>query len=85
MGGRAVEGTGLENRQARKGLVSSNLTPSATLCLRLRVSLRGVLYALARGMGDARAVSRGPRAIEKRVERRVLGRLFSRLIRAIVR
>src|SRR5436853_7640263 len=28
-GGRAVECTGLENRKARKGLVSSNLTPSA--------------------------------------------------------
>ena len=27
--GRAVEGTGLENRQGRKFLVSSNLTPSA--------------------------------------------------------
>src|SRR5712692_11414763 len=27
--GRAVEGTGLENRQGRKSLVSSNLTPSA--------------------------------------------------------
>ena len=30
MGGRAVEGTGLENRQTRKGLVGSNPTPSAT-------------------------------------------------------
>ena len=29
MGGRAVEGTGLENRQARKRLVGSNPTPSA--------------------------------------------------------
>lgn len=47
--------------------------------------MRGILYALARGMGDARAVSRGPRAIEKRVERRLLGRFFSMLIRAIVR
>ena len=28
-GGRAVEGTGLENRRARKGLVGSNPTPSA--------------------------------------------------------
>ncbi|HLY05516.1 MAG TPA: hypothetical protein VKR31_07200 [Rhizomicrobium sp.] len=49
------------------------------------MSLRSILYAIARGMGDARAVSRGPRAIEKRVERRVLGRLFSRIIGAIVR
>jgi hypothetical protein len=29
MGGRAVEGTGLENRRARKGSVGSNPTPSA--------------------------------------------------------
>ena len=49
------------------------------------MSMRGVLYALARGMGDARAVERGPRAIGKRIERRLLGRFFSRLISAIVR
>lgn len=30
MGGRAVEGTGLENRQAGNRLVGSNPTPSAT-------------------------------------------------------
>ena len=30
MGGRAVEGTGLENRQGRESLVGSNPTPSAT-------------------------------------------------------
>ena len=30
MGGRAVEGTGLENRQARKGLAGSNPAPSAS-------------------------------------------------------
>ena len=29
MGGRAVEGTGLENRQGRESLVGSNPTPSA--------------------------------------------------------
>src|SRR6266545_3207645 len=33
MGGRAVEGTGLENRQGRKSLVGSNPTPSASLTL----------------------------------------------------
>ncbi len=33
MGGRAVEGTGLENRQGRKSLVGSNPTPSATFKL----------------------------------------------------
>ena len=31
MGGRVVEGTGLENRQTRKGLVGSNPTASATI------------------------------------------------------
>lgn len=49
------------------------------------MNLRSILYGVARGMGDAKAVSRGPRAIEKRVERRLLGRFFSMLIRAIVR
>jgi hypothetical protein len=49
------------------------------------MSLRGLLYGIARGMGDARAIERGPRAIGKRIERRLLGRFFSRLIRAIVR
>ncbi len=38
MGGRAVEGTGLENRQGLTPLVGSNPTPSATLRLRLRVA-----------------------------------------------
>jgi len=37
-GGRAVEGTGLENRQARKGLVGSNPTPSTMLKSRPRVA-----------------------------------------------
>jgi hypothetical protein len=32
MGGRAVEGTGLENRQACERLVGSNPTPSAIAC-----------------------------------------------------
>ncbi len=33
MGGRAVEGTGLENRQGRKSFVGSNPTPSAITSL----------------------------------------------------
>jgi hypothetical protein len=40
------------------------------------MNLRSILYGLARGMGDARAVSRGPRAVENRIERRLLCRLF---------
>jgi hypothetical protein len=42
MGGRAVEGTGLENRQGRKLLVGSNPTPSA-IPLFLTVSDRAAL------------------------------------------
>jgi hypothetical protein len=34
MGGRVVEGTGLENRQAGNRLVGSNPTPSATVLLK---------------------------------------------------
>jgi hypothetical protein len=34
MGGRVVEGTGLENRQARKRLVGSNPTPSAMFLIK---------------------------------------------------
>jgi hypothetical protein len=48
------------------------------------VSVRAVLYTLARGMGDAKAVSKGPRALGKRMERRLLGRVFSRVISKIV-
>ena len=36
MGGRAVECTGLENRQSRKRLVGSNPTPSVWACCKLR-------------------------------------------------
>jgi hypothetical protein len=46
------------------------------------MTFRSLLYAIARGMGDAHAISRGPQAIEKRLERRVLGRFFSRIMRA---
>jgi hypothetical protein len=49
------------------------------------MNLRSLLYGIARGMGDARAIERGPQAIEKRILRRVLGRFFGSIIRAIVR
>ena len=38
MGGRAVEGTGLENRQARERLVGSNPTPSAINLKRSKIN-----------------------------------------------
>ena len=40
MGGRAVEGTGLENRQAGDRLVGSNPTPSASLIRQPSSALR---------------------------------------------
>jgi hypothetical protein len=43
--GRAVEGTGLENRQQGNLFVSSNLTPSATLSR--ENTMRRILIALA--------------------------------------
>ena len=49
------------------------------------MNLRSLLYALARGLGDARAGSRGPRAIEKQVQQPPGGSLYGGLIRAFVR
>lgn len=46
--------------------------------------MRAILYRLARAMGDAKAISKGPRAVGKRVERRILGRFFSRIVSVIV-
>lgn len=49
--------------------------------------MRGFTSALYKGLRlsrDLNAVSRGPRAIRKRIERRILGRLFSRLINRMV-
>ena len=37
MGGRVVEGTGLENRQTRKRLEGSNPSPSAILHANIRI------------------------------------------------
>lgn len=52
---------------------------------RRRPSLRSGLYTLARLMGDANAISRGPAAIGKRIIRKAayksLGRLLNRFLR----
>jgi hypothetical protein len=42
------------------------------------MSTRGWLYFIARAMGDAKAVSKGPVAIEKRIVRRMVGKAVSR-------
>ena len=47
MGGRAVEGTGLENRQGGDSFVGSNPTPSATFFfLHLQINKSGINTAL---------------------------------------
>jgi hypothetical protein len=42
------------------------------------MSTRGWLYFLAKALGDAKAVSKGPQAIEKRIIRRMVGKAVSR-------
>lgn len=44
------------------------------------MNIRSILYRLAKAMGDARAIQKGPRAVAKRVGRRVAGRLAGRLL-----
>src|SRR5690242_13523264 len=46
MGGRVVEGTGLENRQGRESLVGSNPTPSAS-CPQISTVQRGPARAFS--------------------------------------
>ena len=58
MGGRAVEGTGLENRQARKGLVGSNPTPSAMRVDCERVGQRAPVSGVRIGLIAARLALR---------------------------
>jgi hypothetical protein len=43
-------------------------------------ALRSWLYWWAKLLGDVSAVSKGPRAIEKRLMRRAAGRMTSRLL-----
>jgi hypothetical protein len=47
------------------------------------MTLRSVLYKLARLCGDWRAVQRGPDAIARRLVRKALGRGFGRFSRKI--
>jgi hypothetical protein len=46
--------------------------------------MRSFLYQLARAIGDAKAIQKGPTKFVKRVERRLVGKLFSRLLMKIV-
>lgn len=45
------------------------------------MTLRGMLYALARLLGDLNAISRGPGAMAKRTGRKVAWKSFGRLFR----
>lgn len=47
--------------------------------------MRSFLYKLVRLLGDLNAISRGPKAIAKRLERRLVGRTAGRLINRICR
>lgn len=46
---------------------------------------RGFLYMLARILGDVQAVSKGPRAVGRRVARRAAGRATARMLRRLFR
>ncbi len=48
-------------------------------------SLRSILYFLARLLGDAQAISRGPGAILKRVMRKALGRGMGGIINRTIK
>ena len=57
MGGRAVEGTGLENRQGRKSFVGSNPTPSAILFWHSRAFLPDLGHGRWRNTEDRELVT----------------------------
>lgn len=42
--------------------------------------VRGLLYTLARLLGDVSAIHRGPKAVVKRLERRAVGRATGKLL-----
>lgn len=44
-------------------------------------TLRTILYAIARLLGDLQALLRGPEAVGRRIQRRILGRMLARLFR----
>ena len=49
------------------------------------MGIRSWLYTAARLMGDANAVSKGPKAVQKRIVRRVAGKLTGRLLGRLFR
>lgn len=46
---------------------------------------RGLLYSLARLLGDVQAISRGPKAMAKRAARRAAGKVAGRALRRLFR
>lgn len=42
--------------------------------------MRSTLYKLAKLMGDIKAVTKGPEAIQKRIVRRLVGKMTSRIL-----
>lgn len=49
------------------------------------MSLRSMLYRIARLMGDVRAIRRGPRAIARRAARKGLMRIAGRAINRMIK
>lgn len=47
--------------------------------------LRSWLYVVAKLMGDANAVAKGPRSVGKRVARRAAGKVTGRLLGKLIR
>jgi hypothetical protein len=47
------------------------------------MTFRGFLYQLGRILGDLNAISRGPKAVNRRVKRRIAGKIFGRLMRKL--
>ena len=45
--------------------------------------IRSAMYQSAKILGDIEAVSKGPKAVEKRVKRRLFGKFFGRIMRKL--
>ncbi|HQI93287.1 MAG: hypothetical protein KBE50_06175 [Fervidobacterium sp.] len=45
--------------------------------------IRSAMYQSAKILGDVEAVSKGPKAVGKRVKRRLFGKFFGRILRRL--
>lgn len=49
------------------------------------MGFRSLLYTLAKAMGDAGAIKKGPKAVQKRIGRRIAGKITGRLLGKLFR